>query len=244
MPKRVAVDCRLDAPPGSRKTVVVAIDVLRATTTAVTAVAAGRRCFPADSAETARDLAGRFPGALLVGEQAGAMPDGFDLNNSPAAVAARGDVERPMVLLSTSGARLIRAAGRTNPVQVGSLRNLTAQAAQLLPHDDVALVGAPTDGEFREEDQICCARLAELLMDAGFEPDAAAREIADRWRAAPPEALLEGRSADYLRRTGQEDDLRFVLEHVDDLDATFALQGEEVVAAPRTVAPHGGPQQA
>ena len=47
---------------------IVAIDVIRATTTGVTGVALGRRCFPAATIEEAVPLAGELEQPLLVGE--------------------------------------------------------------------------------------------------------------------------------------------------------------------------------
>ncbi len=82
---------------------IVAIDVIRATTTAITAASLGRRCFPVPSIEAAVPLAARLERPLLVGELGGNMPYGFDLTNSPAQIAERSDVERPMILLSSSG---------------------------------------------------------------------------------------------------------------------------------------------
>src|SRR4051794_3451329 len=76
---------------------VVAVDVIRANTTAMSAAVLGRRCFPAASLPAATELAARVPGALLAGELRGEVPDGFDLDNSPAAISARTDVDRPLV---------------------------------------------------------------------------------------------------------------------------------------------------
>ena len=53
---------------------VVAIDVIRATTTATTAVALGRRCFPVPSLEAAVPLAAQLDRPLLVGELGGTCP--------------------------------------------------------------------------------------------------------------------------------------------------------------------------
>jgi 2-phosphosulfolactate phosphatase len=210
---------------------VVAVDVIRATTTVVTAAAAGRRCFPVASLEEAKQLRARHPDALLLGEQRGRRPDGFDLNNSPAALALRDDLERPLVLLSSSGTRLIRAAAGAAEVYVACLRNLGAQVAQLAAAPRrVAVIGAGTRGEFREEDQLCCAWIAGGLVDAGFlAADDRTERLVERWRDAPLDAICEGASAEYLRRSGQLADLDFVLEHVDDVDAAFALRGDEVV---------------
>src|SRR5437764_9210822 len=86
---------------------VVGMDVIRATTTAVTAVAAGRRCFPVRSIEAAVPLAARLDNPLLVGELGGNMPYGFHLQNSPAEMDRRVELERPVILLSTSGTRML-----------------------------------------------------------------------------------------------------------------------------------------
>ena len=56
---------------------VVAIDVVRATTTAITAAASGRRCFPVPTLEKAFEIAARLENPLLVGEQRGEPPPDF-----------------------------------------------------------------------------------------------------------------------------------------------------------------------
>jgi 2-phosphosulfolactate phosphatase len=212
---------------------VVAVDVIRATTTAVTAVAAGRACYPAPTLDAALELAARLERPLLAGELGGGMPLGFDLNNSPAALADRTDLERPLVLLSTSGTRLL---GRTVPgqaVYAACLRNLTAQATRLAGrHERVAVIGAGARGQFRAEDQLACARIAGNLVDAGYQPSRSTAELVERWRDAPVDLIAGGASAAYLRRTGQVDDLEFILAHVDDLDATFELNGRGLVMVP------------
>ena len=67
---------------------VVAIDVIRATTVAITAVALGRRCFPVPSVKDAMRTARRLENPLLGGELGGVKPEGFEINNSPSEVVA------------------------------------------------------------------------------------------------------------------------------------------------------------
>jgi 2-phosphosulfolactate phosphatase len=216
---------------------VIAVDVIRATTTAVTGVVSGRRCFPVPSLEAAVPLAARLHNPLLVGELGGNMPYGFDLNNSPAALAARRDVERPMILLSTTGTRVLCETG-AEAVYAACLRNHSAQAGQLAGrYPKIAVVGAGTRGEFREEDQLCCAWIAEGFVRAGYEPVKTTADIIARWRGAPAGAFLGSRSIEYLRRTGQLDDLEFILDHVDDIDATVALRHGQLIPLP-TAAPN------
>src|SRR6185437_8850419 len=108
---------------------IVAIDVIRATTTAVTAVALGRRCFPAATIEAAAELAAKLEHPLLVGEIGGQIPDGFDISNSPTQLEQLADVSRPIVLLSTSGTLLLAESRGAEAVYAGCLRNVQAQAS-------------------------------------------------------------------------------------------------------------------
>jgi len=211
----------------------VIADVFRATTTMVTALASGRRVYPTATIEEATQLAPSLAHPLLAGEQAGIQPDGFELNNSPSMVAARSD-RRPLVLISSSGTRLLVNARAAVAVYVACFRNLSATASHLAAalHPRIALIGAGTKGEPRAEDQIACAWIGQRLLHEGFEPENAVTvaEIA-RWDGADIEMLRDGPSADYLRRTGQEEDIDFVLSHVDDLDCVAIFDGREVKVA-------------
>jgi 2-phosphosulfolactate phosphatase len=214
---------------------VVAVDVMRATTTAVSIVWSGRRCLPVPSLEAARAVAARLENPLLVGELGGHLPEGFDVQNSPAAMEARDDLERPAVLLSSSGTRLFHEAASAGAVYAASLRNVIAQVVHLAAHHPrVAVIGAGSKGEFREEDQLGCARIAAGLLDAGYRAgDRGTREVVERWRDAPVEVCARGRSAEYLRQTGQLEDLEFVLTHIDDVDGVFRFQEGELRQVPR-----------
>jgi 2-phosphosulfolactate phosphatase len=217
---------------GEDGSLTVVIDVIRSTTTAVTAVATGRRCFVAATVQEAEQIARSVPGALLAGELSGIQPDGFPLNNSPAAIATRTDVDRPIVLLSSSGTRVLCEYGRVRPVLVACLRNVTAIASHLATMDSaVQLIGAESRGEFRDEDQLCAAWIAERLLDEGFRMTDATLELIQRWRSARVETIASGASAAYLRESGQSDDLAFIIEHVDDLPHVVVSDGREVLMA-------------
>lgn len=212
---------------------VVCVDVFRATSTAITAVATGRRCLPVTTLEEAAQVAATLIDPLVAGEQAGNVPAGFQANNSPAEFAVRTDVDRPLVLLTSAGTPLMRAAAGADEVYVVSLRNISAQVRRLVEYaGNVAVIGAGTQGAARREDRIACARIAAGLVAAGFRPDPEAeREIAE-WGGAPIADCAGGRSGEFLRRTGQQADIDFVLAHDDDLDAVFRLVDGEVRAVP------------
>jgi 2-phosphosulfolactate phosphatase len=239
MERTVVIDCFPESAGRYAAThTIVAIDVIRATTTAVSGVASGRQCYPVPSLETAVPLAARLDNPLLVGELGGNAPYGFHLTNSPAQIAPRGDVERPMILLSTSGTPLMWEARLAPAAYAACLRNITAMAEHLAATGGpVAVIGAGSRNEFRDEDALCCSWIAAALLERGFAAaDERTEQHIERWRGAPVEVCAEGHSAEYLRRTGQVSDLEFILAHVDDLDAVFPLAGGEV----GMIAPHRG----
>jgi 2-phosphosulfolactate phosphatase len=217
-------------PEHSDDAALVAIDVIRATTTAITAISTGRRCFFSPTIEAAFDTASRLPSPLLAGEVGGDTPAGFEMTNSPAQLSARMDIGRPLVLLSSSGTRLMHQISYSESAYIACFRNYSATADYLAQnHHAVVLIGAGTRGEFREEDQMCCAWIANRLMDSGFvSEDEATRQLIERWRGTSQNAFLMSRSVDYLRKTGQLRDLKFILSHFDDIDTVYKLTADEI----------------
>jgi 2-phosphosulfolactate phosphatase len=214
---------------------VVVIDVIRATTTAVSAVAAGRRCFAVTNVEEAFRLREQLDDCLMVGEVEGRAPPAFHMNNSPALLAERNDF-RPIILLSSSGTQLMTKSQLCDSTYLCCFRNYRATATYLaFRNDHVAVIGAGSRGEFREEDQLCCAWVGRELMKYGFEPaNQETMRLLERCRTGPLESCLVGKSAEYLKNSGQLSDLTFVREHVDDLDAVFEMHENEVVRVTQT----------
>jgi 2-phosphosulfolactate phosphatase len=229
----VGISCYPSFGEVSPDWVVVGIDVIRATTTALSAAAAGRACFPVPSLEAAVPLAGKLTNPLLAGELGGHKPFGFDVQNSPAELDRRVELDRPVILLSTSGTRMLCEAALRHRTYVSCLRNTTAQADHLAAHHDrVMLVAGESRGEFREEDRLCCARIAKRLTGAGFRPrDVFSEAMIETWGDADDDSFLGGPSRRYLEATGQLHDLEFIREHIDDLDAVFELRGGQIVAS-------------
>jgi 2-phosphosulfolactate phosphatase len=219
-------------PPVAREATVVAIDVIRASTTAITAVAAGHELYPAGSIEAAVRLAADLERPILAGELGGVQPYGFDMQNSPREMADLEHQERPIILLSTSGTRLMMEAASRGVCQLACLRNARAAAEHVARSGaDAVVLGADSRGEFREEDRLCAARVGRALVSAGYRPgDRLTTQVIQRWGEAPDDAFLQGRSVRYLRETAQQRDLEFVLEHIEDLDGVFAVEAGAVRA--------------
>lgn len=208
---------------------IVAVDVFRATTVIVTALACGHPIYPVSTVEEANSVAASLHDPLLAGEQAGIKPEGFHLNNSPVAIEKLINC-RPIVLVTSAGTKLLSEARGASSIYVASLRNMIATAAQLVgTHRRIALIGAGTHGKPRPEDQYTCARIAELLCSQGYMPENE-RTLAElaQWRGVSVQSMRESPSVDFLRESRQMDDVEFTLSRVDDIDASAVFNGQQV----------------
>jgi 2-phosphosulfolactate phosphatase len=169
----------LDAAAVAASTVLV-IDVLRASTCIVTALANGCEAIvPVSSPEEARRQAAALPSSLIAGERRGEPLAGFDLGNSPLEFT-RGRVGgRTVVMTTSNGTRALVAARAAASVGVAAFINHAAAAAwALAPERDVLLLCAGERGARSLEDYVCAGMLVERLTAA--EPAASPAPEAER----------------------------------------------------------------
>jgi len=187
-----------------RAPVAVVVDVLRATSTIVQALASGyRRVLCCAEIDEARELRERLGEGVLAGERLAQAIPGFDLGNSPAEfVEPRGET---VILTTTNGTRaIVTAAAGAETVLVGSLLNLAAVAdAARDAGADVEVVCAGVDGRFTLDDAYCAGRIAGLL--GGERSDAA--EAAVRLAGSFANAEEGLRAAENPRQEALGDDL-------------------------------------
>ena len=170
--------------------VAVVIDVLRATSSVIQALAGGyERVLCCDSIERAEGLRG--PDRVLAGERDCLPPPGFDLGNSPSGfVQPRA---REVVLATTNGApTLVAAAQAADRVLIAALSNLHAVVAAV-GGADVQLVCAGTDGRPGLDDSYVAGRIAELLKGDRTDGTVMAQCVAARFTS--PLAALEASQA-------------------------------------------------
>ena len=156
----------------------IVVDVLRATSTIVQALASGyERVLCCSEIEDARALRAELPDSLLGGERKAVRVEGFDVGASPREfLEARA---RTLILSTTNGTRaILETARRCDRVLLGSLLNLSAVAAAV-EADDVVVVCAGFQGGFALDDAYCAGRIVQLLdlerTDAAIAADLLAR---------------------------------------------------------------------
>ncbi|HEY0256823.1 MAG TPA: 2-phosphosulfolactate phosphatase [Candidatus Methylacidiphilales bacterium] len=148
-----------------RASACVVIDVIRATSTIVTALARGALSVQpvADLAE-AQALKEQDGSALLAGERGGKPLPGFDLGNSPREMTSERVKDRRLILTTTNGTQALAACHGARAIVTASLLNLEAVAARLRELGSPWLiVCAGYEGEFGLDDAIVAGALAEAL---------------------------------------------------------------------------------
>jgi 2-phosphosulfolactate phosphatase len=244
MPREVNVSLlpRHFEPEALRGGIAVVIDLLRATTTILAALANGARCvMPCGDVETAKRIAADFPAGsvLLGGERGGVRIDGFDLDNSPDAYSAERVAGKTIVFTTTNGTAALLRSRAADRVLVASLTNRRAVCRAIAADDrPVHVVCAGTEGHVTAEDVVAAgAIVAELETTLGhiMSPDDTALIAKEFWAAAStsPERLLtvlrQSRGGSNLVALGFDRDIDFAAQ-VDSVDlvAEFFPQAGDV----------------
>jgi 2-phosphosulfolactate phosphatase len=161
------------------RSVCVVFDVLRATSTFVTALAKGAEAIiPVGEISEALAMRATRPGVLLAGERDGVrigakLTSGveFDLGNSPHEYTPEKVRGKTIVSTTTNGTRALRACGGAGGVFIGCFLNLEAVAKAVLertPHH-VLLVCAGTGEGMALEDVLAAGAVCERFVSGSGE---------------------------------------------------------------------------
>jgi 2-phosphosulfolactate phosphatase len=196
---------------------VVVIDVLRATSTIVTALAhRALELIPVNDPSEAIELI-RSIGAeecVLGGEQKGFKIEGFDLGNSPADYTEAKIAGKKVILCTTNGTRAIKRVQGAAEVLIGSYLNLQKVVDYLGESDrDLLIVCAGREQNISLEDLSCAGMILQLLKaqrsDMQMTDGAAvARLIAGHAQPEVLENFLKSTEhGSYLLQIGMEPDI-------------------------------------
>ncbi|HJP41362.1 MAG TPA: 2-phosphosulfolactate phosphatase [Dehalococcoidia bacterium] len=215
MVTRVDVSC-LPADAGEREAdCFIVVDLFRATTTIATLFAVGlERLTVASTIQMAREIAER-QNALLLGEEGGIPPEGFDHGNSPVEAATLSLEGRPVVLSTTNGTGAICSVASRGAVLSGALANLTAVAAAAAQFETVSIVCAGNAyGEaFSLEDLGGAGAVVGSLVEhsPGVAVGDTARLAELAWLKGGTALLAGSEHADLVRELGLGADIEYAL---------------------------------
>ena len=192
----------------------VMIDVLRASTTMVTALGNGaREIVPLKDLDEARSRHNREPEFLLGGERNANPPPGFDLGNSPLEYTREKVGGRGIIMTTTNGTAALEAARLqgAGTICVGAFVNREAVVEFCLANDlPILLVCAGTKGRFSLEDALCAGAIIQGLGPGAMLTDSA--NICLRLYQGVDsgnlrEAVLQSRHGQYLMDIGYSEDV-------------------------------------
>ena len=211
----------------------IAIDVLRATSTIVTALAAGAASIiPAETVMDARAL--QRPGDILGGECFSRKIAGFEFGNSPKEYSVEAVKDRRIILTTTNGTRAIHKSMRADTVITGSLLNAEACARFALDQRrDIVILCAGSHDDFAIEDGLCAglliAHLKELHLST-VELDDFGCAMHALYRANSSDildTLMNSQSGKRLQKLGHTEDI-YACTKVNSLPIVPCLSGDQL----------------
>ena len=201
----------------SGKTTVV-VDVLRASTTIVTALMNGaKEIVPVGSVEFAMKASSNMFGGqtLICGERNGKKIDGFNLGNSPLEFKSEAISGKSLVFFTTNGTKAIVKAKYSDEVIIASFLNLSAVAKYLADlNEPFEILCAGNNNNFCLEDTVCAGKLiseiASLSQDVELSDSGLASvSIAKTFGKNLKKMFAESEHGKFLIENGFEEDLKY-----------------------------------
>jgi len=176
-------------PDENLDSIVVIIDVLRASSAICTAFANGATAIiPVAEVAEAKDYKSR--GYLVAAERDGYVLDFADFGNSPFNFTKEKVSGKTIVYSTTNGTAIINLASSAYATVIGSFLNIGAITQWLIKQDrNVLLLCAGWKNRFNIEDTLCAGAIAEKLMESSFYITICDSTLAaiDLWSLARPD---------------------------------------------------------
>jgi len=196
--------------------IVVIIDILRATSAICTAFHYGaEKIIPVATVEEARSYQGK--GFLTAAERDAVQVDGFDFGNSPFSYQGDHVKGKTIVLTTTNGTQAIHAARDAYKVVIGSFLNIDALCKWLIEENrNVLLLCSGWKNKFNLEDALFAGAVTEELLtrnnnyklgDAGL----ALKYLYGMAKDHPYKFLNHSSHKERLARLNLKEDIRYCL---------------------------------
>jgi 2-phosphosulfolactate phosphatase len=214
-----------------RESIVVVIDIFRATSSMCYGLANGAEAIiPVASVEACRSYADTD--YLLAAERNGEVVVGFDFGNSPFSYTAEKVAGKTIVLTTTNGTHAINESREAKKVVIGSFLNLGALSTWLKTQPyDVLLLCAGWKNKVNLEDSLFAGAVAHHLQNDSFKLDDAAILVADLYELAKGDLnqfMKKTSHSERLKELNIEADIAFCLQ-TDVIDTIPVLDGDRLV---------------
>lgn len=201
----------------------IAVDVLRATTTMATVLAAGGEAVQVFSdLEQLTQVSDQWPAdkRLRAGERGGAKVPGFDLGNSPLDCTPERVQGRRLFISTTNGTRALQRVQDAPTVLAAAFVNRKAVVQYVLAQqpETVWIVGSGWEGSFSLEDTACAGAIAHSLLQqanlpleelAGNDEVIGAIALYSQWQNQLLELFYQASHGKRLLRLNCHEDLKY-----------------------------------
>lgn len=201
----------------------IVIDVLRATTTMVTALSVGAEAVQVFiDLDTLMEVSENWDSAkrIRAGERGGNKVEGFDFGNSPLDCTAEGMAGKRLFVSTTNGTRAFQRVQDSPTVLGAALINRHEVVKYLVETkpETIWVVGAGWEGTYALEDTVCAGAIAHLLMDklglsvsdiAGNDETIAAISLYKTWQNNLLELLNNASHGQRLLQLNCQEDMAY-----------------------------------
>jgi 2-phosphosulfolactate phosphatase len=193
---------------------VVVVDIFRATSTMVAALAHGvTEILPFADLESCRAMQGQ--GYLIAGERDGLTAPGFELGNSPVAFLEGNYAGKKLAMTTTNGTLALDKSKGAAEILIGAFPNLQATASYIQSRNlDVLIHCAGWKGRFNLEDSLYAGALVQALSGSHANQEDGALAMSSLF------AQASGNLADYLAQASHAKRLQ---NHGIEADIDFCL---------------------
>jgi 2-phosphosulfolactate phosphatase len=193
---------------------VVVVDIFRATSTMVAALAHGvTEILPFADLESCRAM--QAQGYLIAGERNGLTAPGFELGNSPVAFLEGNYAGKKLAMTTTNGTVAIEKSKGAASILIGAFPNLQATAAYIQSQNlDVLIHCAGWKGRFNLEDSLYAGALVQALSGSHTNQEDGALAMGSLFaqeRNNLASYLAQASHAKRLQNHGIEADIAFCL---------------------------------
>ncbi|HSH68104.1 MAG TPA: 2-phosphosulfolactate phosphatase [Bacteroidia bacterium] len=214
-------------------TIVVIIDILRATSAICTAFHHGvDRMIPVATVEEAQEY--KQQGFLVGAERNGVQIEGFDFGNSPYSYMSDNIKGKTIVISTTNGTQAIEAAKNAYKVVIGSFVNITALCNWLKSQNkNILLLCSGWKNRVSLEDTLFAGAVTEMLLKNGANLKTAdgalsANYLYESARHNPYKYMRNASHAERLAALGLKKDIRFCLKP-DQTNVIPVLEGKYLI---------------
>ena len=192
----------------------VVVDIFRATSTMVAALAHGvTEILPFADLESCRAM--QAQGYLIAGERDGLTAPGFELGNSPVAFLEGNYAGKKLAMTTTNGTLALDKSKGASEILIGAFPNLQATASYIQSRNlDVLIHCAGWKGRFNLEDSLYAGALVQALSSSHANQEDGALAMSSLFAQEGNNLatyLAQASHAKRLQNHGIEDDIDFCL---------------------------------